>query len=133
MSSDPRSAPGTVPCGFVLVVTKYLLFQPNALSQKTTDEYCKIAVETSAFCNKAFGRNKGYFVTMNNSQLRTSLRGLPCVLISKVKKVCVRQPVLQAMWNMSASRRTKWNTNSARPHRANWDVTYERKKEYCLG
>ena len=54
--------------------------------------------------------------------------GLPCVLISKVKKVCVRQPVLQAMWNMSASKRTKWNTNSARPHRANWDVTYEGKE-----
>ena len=37
-------------------------------------EDCRTAVETSTFSNKAFGWNKGYFVTMNNSQPRTSLR-----------------------------------------------------------
>ena len=39
-----------------------------------SDEDCRIAVKTSAIYNKAFGWNKVYFVTMNNSQPRTSLR-----------------------------------------------------------
>ena len=38
-----------------------------------SDEDCRIVVKMSAFYNKAFGWNKGYFVTMNNSQPRTSL------------------------------------------------------------
>ena len=71
----------------LFMVMKYPLFQLNALLEKKltfqlpfcslhqsihimhkhccvcSDEDCRIAVEMSAFSNKAFGWNKGYFVT----------------------------------------------------------------------
>ena len=58
--------------------------------------------------------------TTCNAKIKSS----PLLLISKVRKAWVRQPVFLAMWNRSGSSRVRWNTNSAIPHRARWLVNW---------